>query len=94
MPLKRGLKMREEIRLANDAVFVGTVLITDRLFLYMYETDMRTVFNALIEPENTGEIIYKMINGTEVTYEGYTKLVSVRDEGNGLITAVLIKERV
>ena len=86
--------MGEEIRLANGDAFVGNVVITDRLFLYMYETDLRTVFNALIEPENTATIIYKRINDTETTYEGYTKLVSVRDEGNGLITAVLIKERV
>lgn len=86
--------MGEEIRLANGDAFVGNVLITDRLFLYMYETDLRTVFNALIEPENTETIIYKRINDTETTYEGYTKLVSVRDEGNSLITAVLIKERV
>lgn len=48
------------------------------------------MFNLLIEPEKTSRI--EMRQGMNVTVkEGFTRLIAVRDEGNGLITAVLGK---
>ena len=61
------------------------------LFIYvMNGSGIRDVFNLLIEPEKTIRI--EMQQGTNVTVkEGFTRLIAVRDEGNGLITAVLGK---
>jgi hypothetical protein len=53
---------------------------------------MKEIFDLLIDPDNTAEIIYTRINGTDVTFTGYTRLIAVRDEDVGLITAVLRKE--
>lgn len=61
------------------------------LFLYMRGTDLRGAFELLIEPENTVRILYTHQDGSMALFEGYTKLTAVRDEGNGLITAVLEK---
>lgn len=61
------------------------------LFLYIQQAGitLAEVFNLLIDPENTSVIVYTQVNGDEVTYERYEKLRAVRDEGDGLFTAVL-----
>ena len=70
----------------------SALLSSGNLFLYMYNSDLRTIFDLLIEPENTEEITYTQVNGEDVVYRGFNKLTAVRDEGGGLITAVLRKE--
>lgn len=85
--------MNEKLKFKNGQELTGNALCSNYLFLYMYKTDMGTVFNLLYNsPANTGTIVYEAAADTSFTYEGYTKLTSVRDEGNGLITAVLQKE--
>ena len=63
------------------------------LFVYVQQAEMTIadVFNLFIDPEKTSAITYTQVNGEEVTFEGYTKLTAVRDEGDGLFTAVLKK---
>ena len=76
----------------------GTVLINSHaiesnnsLFVYIKNGEsLRAVFNKLIEPTKTEKITANRY-GTEMVYEGYQKLVDVRDEENGMITAVLKK---
>ena len=83
--------MSEKLTLKNGTELTGFAISSDFLFLYIYSSDLRTVFDLLIDPANTAEIIYTMNNGEDVKYEGFTKLISVRDEGDYLITAVLKK---
>ncbi len=52
---------------------------------------MRSVFDAFIDPTKTAVVRSVDYMGTETVISGYTKLIDVRDEGNGLITAVLSK---
>ena len=52
---------------------------------------MRSVFDTLIDPVKTVVVHSVDYMGTETVISGYTKLIDVRDEGNGLITAVLSK---
>lgn len=77
----------------NDGTVLerSNVILSDYLFLYFNEYGIQEIFNLLIDPEKTEKIIYTRINGEKVTFEEYTKLISVRDEGNDLITAVMRK---
>lgn len=85
--------MAEKLTLNDGTVLENaSALLSRDLFLYVNGSDLRTVFDLLIEPENTEKIIYTMVNGEDVIYVGYEKLIAVRDEGNGLITAVLRRE--
>ena len=70
----------------------SSAILSGDLFLYVNGYDLRTVFDLLIDPENTKQIIYTQVNGTLITYVGYKKLRAVTDEDNGLITAVLRRE--
>lgn len=83
--------MNEKLTL-NDGTILedSTVLMVDiNLFLYIRNgSSLRDVFELLIEPAKTARITAEQY-GQEVVYEGYTRLMSVRDEGNGQITAVL-----
>ena len=83
--------MDEKLTL-NDGTIIegGTVLQVDlNLFVYIQNgSGIRGVFEQLVEPEKTGRITAAQY-GTETIYDGYTRLMSVRDEGNGQITAVL-----
>ena len=82
----------ETIRLNDGTELKGNVILSGDLFLYVTDSSLRGVFAALIEPERTAQIIYTQINGEEIVFSGYRKLISVRDEGMNLITAVLRKE--
>ena len=85
--------MPEKLTLNNGTELEdSSAILSGDLFVYIHDSDLQTVFGLLIDPENTEQIIYTRNNGTEVTYEGYTKLKAVTDEGNGLITAVLRRE--
>lgn len=86
--------MPEKLTLNNGTVLeeASAIHSTNDLFLYIYGSDLKTVFDLLIEPENTEKITYTMNNGAEVVFEGFRKLNAVRDEGGRLITAVLRRE--
>lgn len=85
--------MPEKLTLNDGTVLENaSAILSSDLFLYIYDSDLQTVFNLLIDPENTQKIIYTKVNGESVAFVGYKKLRAVTDEGNGLITAVLRKE--
>ena len=86
------MESTEKLTLSNDVAFDGFALISTQLFLYINNSDLRTVFDAFYnKPNDTGTIVYTMNNGEDVTYDGFTKLIAVRDEGNNLITVVMEK---
>ena len=68
-------------------------LLSDSLFVYVqqYGITLVSFFELFCNPEKTAQIVYTQPNGENVTYTGYERLISVRDEGNGLFTAVLKK---
>lgn len=85
--------MPEKLTLNDGTVLENaSALLSGDLFLYVRGKTLKEAFDLLIVPENTEKIIYTMNNGAEVIYEGFRKLIAVRDEGMGLITAVLRKE--
>ena len=85
--------MPEKLTLNNGTELENSsAVISGDLFLYMYGHGLKEVFDLLIDPENTAEIIYTQNNGEDVTFTGYMRLIAVRDEDVGLITAVLRKE--
>ena len=87
--------MPEKLTLNDGTVLEGaSALASGDLFVYVPESDIRTVFGLLIEPENTEEIVYTRNNGEKVDFRGYVRLTAVRDEGAGLITAVLKRREV
>jgi hypothetical protein len=62
-----------------------------KLFIYVQNGyGLREVFDLLIDPEKTKKITQKRLD-TSIIIRGYKKLTAVRDEGNGLITAVIAK---
>lgn len=62
------------------------------LFVYIRNGfGLKEVFDLLIEPEKTKKILFTQINGEHVIFRGYKRLIDVRDEENGAITAVLKK---
>lgn len=80
-----------KLTLENGTEFDGNALLISDLFLYIYGETIMYVFNSLVDPQGTSTIKYTQANGEEVTFEGYTKIIAVRDEGSGLITAVMRK---
>ena len=82
------------LTLNDGTVMSGSTLLESNghLFIYvMNGSGIRDVFNLMIEPTKTCRITAAQ-NGETLVKEGFTKLVAVRDEGNGLITAALKKE--
>ena len=85
--------MPEKLTLNNGTELEdSSAILSVDLFLYIRGKAMKAVFDLLIKPRNTEVIVYTRNNGESITYEGYTKLRAVSDEGNGLITAVLVRE--
>ena len=84
--------MTETLKLNDGSILDGNALLSGDLFLYVNGSDLQTVFSLLIDPNKTKKIVYTMINETKQTFTGLKRLIAVRDEGNGLITAVLRKE--
>lgn len=80
------MKLNDGTQMAGHAVeFNG------QLFLYVRgEMGLADVFQALVNPESTKKITGERM-GIKTVYRGYKKLTAVRDEGGGLITAVLSK---
>jgi hypothetical protein len=82
------------IKLKDGTVLENSYVILSGNTLYVYIQDGKTladVFALLIDPAKTARITTTG-NGGNAKYNGYTKLISVRDEENGTITAVLKKE--
>lgn len=69
----------------------SSAILSGDLFLYMNGHGLQEIFDLLIDPEKTKKIIFTQVNGEKVTFTGYKRLIAVRDEDNGLITAVLRK---
>lgn len=84
------LTLNDGTILQNSSALVSS----GSLFVYVQQTaiTLADVFNLLIEPTKTERIIYTQVNGEEITFLQYEKLIAIRDEGNGLITAVLTRE--
>lgn len=82
-----------EMTLADGTVFQNSyAMISSRLLMVYIQdgvSDLRTVFDALIDPEKTAVVSSVDYAGKETVFRGYTKLIAVRDEGDGLFTAVL-----
>ena len=84
--------MPERLTLKNGHILENSsAILSGSLFLYIRGLSLRKAFDLLIEPLNTAEIVYTQMNGDTAVFEGFTKLTAVRDEGGGLITAVLDK---
>ena len=77
----------------NDGTVLedSSAILSGDLFLYMNGYGLQEIFELLIDPEKTKKIIFTQVNGDKVTFTGYKRLIAVRDEENGLITAVLKK---
>lgn len=86
--------MPEKLTLNDGTVLENASVIRSgvNLFAYVYGSDLRTVFDLLIEKENTRRIVYTQNNGEAVAFYGFDRLIAVRDEGNDLVTAVLERE--
>lgn len=82
LTLNDGTVLENSYVLENDS----------NLFVYTQnEYTVKEVCDALYDPEVTKKIVATLIAGDPVTYRGYKKLIAVRDEGHGMITAVLKK---
>ena len=85
--------MAENLKLNDGTVLDNSsAILSSDLFLYMNGHGMKEVFDLLIEPEKAKKIVYTRNDGSIVSYLKYKKLISVRDEGDDLITAVLRRE--
>ena len=83
----------EKLRFADGTEVNESRLIQDRdLFLYMKDVSFKSAFKLITDTKKTKRIIYLDNGGGSTTFTGYTKPVALRDEGNGLTTAVLSKE--
>lgn len=84
----------ETLTLNDGTVLDNSNVYPDENSLYVYVENgfgLREVFELLIDEEKTQTII-RNTWGQITEFEGYTKLTAVRDEGKGLITAVLRKQ--
>lgn len=81
------------LKLNNDEVMENSYVIESDNTLFVYtenEYTIQDVCDILFDSEATKKIVAEYA-GQTTTYKGYKKLVAVRDEGHGLITAVLKK---
>lgn len=84
--------MQENLKLNNGTVFNNSYAIFSSPYLFLYINDgssLQDVFDLLIVPANTEQIVYTQNNGDAITYAGFEKLICVRDQENGMITAML-----
>lgn len=83
----------ETLTLNNGAVLENSTAIESDASLFVYTRNnytLKKVCNLLCVPANTQSITADYPGG-ETVYSGYNKLIAVRDEGGGLVTAVLKK---
>ena len=85
--------MGEKLTLNDGTVLAdASAIMAGVLFLYMSNMTLKKAFELLIDPEKTRRIVYTAVNGEEKAFENYTRLDAVRNEGGGLVTAVLGRE--
>ena len=86
--------MPETLTLNNGTVLEKSYGFTGDGTLYLYITghSLADVFGLLIDPVNVERILYTQMSGEMTLFRDYVKLISVRDEGGGLVTAMLRKE--
>ena len=85
--------MPENLTLSDETILDNSyAVLSGDLFLYMRGHGMKEVFDLLIDPEKVEQITYTQVNGDNVVFNGFQKLIAVRDEGNNLVTAVLRRE--
>lgn len=84
----------ETLRLNDGTVLENASAIeaAPDLFLYVNGANLGAVFHQLCESRRTRRITFHQNNGETAEYTGYTRLTALRDEGDGLVTAVLRKE--
>lgn len=86
-----------KLTLSDGTVFQNSHAIENGTNLHIYvqdgQSDIRDVFEAFIDPMKTAEIQYEDMSGQVAVFRGYNRLVAVRDEGKGLITAVLCTDK-
>lgn len=78
----------ETLTLNDGTVWNGSVILSGQLFFYVTGATIKQVFDKLIKPNVSKKVIYTSF-GNSTTYRNYTKVIAVRDEGNGTITAVM-----
>ena len=83
--------MDEKLILNNGTEIDGHLIeMNDRLFLYIYNLTLAEVFELLIVPENTMEII-SIQYGQESTVRGYDHLSAISEETVNMVSAVMKK---
>lgn len=86
-----------KLTLNDGTVFENSHAIENggNLFIYVQDgqSSIRDVFNAFADPEKTVSIQFENMAGDLITLTGYNRIIAVRDEGRGLITAVLTIDR-
>ena len=77
----------QTIVLNDGTTWNGYVILSGgHLFLYIDGQGLKAVFDKLIVPAKAKKVTYNS-GGQSQVYKGYSKLIAVRDEGNGLVTA-------
>ena len=62
------------------------------LFVYLQGIAFKTAFQQFVESRKTKKITYTRNGGEKVVFDGFSRLVALRDEDDGMVTAVLRKE--
>ena len=83
--------MDETLKLNDGTELVGHAIeANERLFVYIWNKTMAEVFELLNDPEKTKKIVATRY-GNETTFRGYKRLMTVNDQGNGIIDSSLKK---
>lgn len=83
--------MEEKLTLNDGTELQGHVIETDiRLFVYVWGKTLTEAFELLNDPEKTKKIVAERYGETQ-TVRGYKRLMSISDEGSGMISASLKK---
>lgn len=84
----------EKLKLNDGTVLenASAIQADPDLYVYVNGTTLDAVYMQLRESRKTRKVTYIQNNGAAVLFEGYTKLKALRDEEDGLVTAVLRKE--
>lgn len=79
------LTLNDGTVLLNSSAYVND----NRMFVYIENGySIQAVFNLLIDPNKTEKIV-QTAPDFKRTFEGFTRLTTITDEGNGRITAML-----
>lgn len=87
----------ETLVLADGTILENSHVILTNIGLFVYISNgfnIKQVFDLLYDASKTATITFHPLGAEEQTFTGYTVLTCVKNEGNGLITAVLEKTQV